>query len=59
MGIAYTVPTALLAPIVALTWLGVWLDGRFGWTPAASIGGLILGIVCGTINMVRLFRRLE
>lgn len=59
MGIAYTIPTALIAPIVGLTILGVWLDGKLGCTPACSIGGLLLGIVCGTMNMVRLFRRLQ
>ncbi len=59
MGVAYTIPTALIAPIVGLTVLGVWLDGRFHWAPIASIVGMLLGLVCGTINMVRLFKRLE
>lgn len=58
MGIAYTIPIALVAPIVLLTFIGAWLDRVYGqsyFTP----GGAVLGIVVGFINMIRLVNRLN
>jgi len=59
-GLAYTIPTALIAPVVVLTFLGAWLDGRFGsGSSGFTIGGAVLGLVVGTINMLRLASRLD
>jgi F0F1-type ATP synthase assembly protein I len=59
MGIAYTVPAALVAPVIVLTLMGVWLDGRWGNEPSGfTIGGAVLGIVVGVISMLRMASRL-
>ena len=36
-----------------LTWVGVWADGRFGWQPWGTLGGVALGLV----SMLHLFLR--
>ncbi|MGC8666619.1 MAG: AtpZ/AtpI family protein [Chthonomonadales bacterium] len=59
MGIAYTIPIALVAPIVLLTLLGAWLDGRLRHSPAFTLGGALVGIVVGLLNMIRLVARLN
>jgi F0F1-type ATP synthase assembly protein I len=59
MGIAYTVPAALVAPIIALIVIGAWLDKRFGLGPWGTLGGALLGFVCGMINMIRIASRLN
>lgn len=59
MGIAYTIPIALVAPIVLLTVAGAWLDGRLHRSPAFTLGGALVGIIVGFINMVRLAARLD
>lgn len=59
MGLAYTVPAALVAPVIVLTWIGVWLDGRLGAGASGfTIAGALLGIVVGVINMIRLATKL-
>jgi len=59
MGIAYSVPAALVAPVIVLTLMGVWLDGRWGLGSSGfTIGGAVLGIVVGMINVVRMASRL-
>jgi F0F1-type ATP synthase assembly protein I len=58
-GLAWTIPSALIAPIVVLTLLGSWLDGRFGTGSAWTAGGAILGTISGFINMIRLADRLN
>lgn len=39
--------------IAALTWLGWWLDGRWGTTPWLLVAGAVLGFVAGFVNLVR------
>lgn len=59
-GLAYTIPTALIAPVVVLTLLGAWLDQRMGDASSGyTIGGAVLGLVVGTVNMLRLAARLD
>jgi F0F1-type ATP synthase assembly protein I len=59
MGIAYSIPTALVGPIAVLTLGGLWLDGRLDSAPTATIVGALLGIVIGFRNMIRLASRLN
>ena len=58
MGIAYTIPAALVAPIVILTLLGAWLDNRFKWSPYGVMIGALLGFVTGMMNMIRMSNKL-
>ncbi len=59
MGIAYTIPAALIAPIVVLTLGGWWLDERFHRSPTFTLAGALLGMVSGLINMLRIANRLN
>jgi F0F1-type ATP synthase assembly protein I len=59
MGIAYSVPAALAAPVVVLTLFGAWLDSKTHFSPWFTIGGALLGMISGLINMVRLVNRLN
>ena len=59
MGLAYTLPAALVAPIVVLTLLGWWLDERFHKSPTFTLAGALLGMVTGFINMFRIANKLD
>lgn len=59
MGVAYSVPSALVAPVLVLVFVGAWADRRFGWSPWATLVGALLGFVCGMVNMVRMANRLN
>ena len=59
MGLAYVLPTALVAPIVLLTLAGYWLDGRFHLSPYGTLGGALLGTVSGFINMIRIAGKMD
>src|SRR6266700_2514290 len=59
MGIAYTVPAALIAPILVLTLGGWWLDARLHKSPMFTMGGAILGAITGFINMIRMANKLN
>jgi F0F1-type ATP synthase assembly protein I len=59
MGLAYTLPAALIAPIVVLTLTGYWLDNRFHKSPYFTLGGALLGAVTGFMNMIRIANRLN
>lgn len=43
----------LVVPILAGVFLGMWLDGRFGWTPWGVVTGAVLGIAAGFLNFFR------
>lgn len=59
-GLAYTVPIALVAPVVLLTWLGSWLDGRVGASSSEfTMLGAVLGLIVGLRNMISIVRRLN
>ena len=58
MGIAYMIPMSLVAPIVALTLIGAWVDRVFK-ASYGTLGGALLGIVVGFINMFRLVGKLN
>jgi F0F1-type ATP synthase assembly protein I len=59
MGLAYVLPTALAAPVVVLTLAGYWLDQRFHKSPYFTMGGALLGMISGFINMLRIANRLN
>lgn len=59
MGIAYTIPAALIAPIVVLTLAGWWLDAKLHKSPSFTLGGAILGVISGFINMIRMANKLN
>jgi len=59
MGIAYTIPAALIAPILVLTLAGWWLDAKLHKSPAFTMGGAILGAISGFINMIRMANKLN
>ena len=59
MGIAYTIPAALVAPILVLTLGGWWLDAKLHKSPAFTLGGAILGAIAGFINMIRMASKLN
>ena len=59
MGIAYTIPAMLIAPIVLLTIAGYWLDNHFHKSPAFTLGGALLGAISGLINMIRTANKLN
>lgn len=59
MGLAYTLPIVLITPIVVLTVGGWWLDERLKTSPGFTIGGAVLGVITGFINMIRIANRLQ
>ncbi len=59
MGIAYTIPLALAAPIIALLLLGAWLDKVLHTSPGFTLGGALLGTISGFINMIRIANKLN
>ncbi len=59
MGLAYTIPAALVAPIVVLTLGGWWLDERFHKSPAFTLAGAVLGMISGVVNMIRIANKLN
>lgn len=59
-GLAYTIPTALIAPVVVLTLLGAWIDGRVGHASSGfTIGGAVIGLIVGLMNMLRMAAKLN
>ena len=59
MGLAYTIPASLVAPILVLTLAGYWLDGHFHKSPYFTLGGALLGTISGFINMIRIANKLN
>lgn len=60
MGVAYTIPIALIAPVIVLTLLGSWLDKKlFGGGSGLTIAGAILGLVVGVRNVLSMVSRLD
>jgi F0F1-type ATP synthase assembly protein I len=59
MGVAYNIPASLIAPIIVLSVGGIWLDKRFGGGSIFTAIGLILGVIVGFMNMIRMVQRLD
>ena len=49
VGLQFAVTTAIFA------FVGVYLDGRFGWTPWATIGMSVVGFVGGLYVLIKRF----
>ena len=58
MGVAYLIPTALIAPILILTIIGAWMDRTYK-ASYFTLAGAVLGIVVGFINMIRFMAKLN
>jgi F0F1-type ATP synthase assembly protein I len=49
---------AVLAPVLTCV-LGAWLDRKYGWSPYALLGGLVIGGI-GSVQLLReVIRRME
>ena len=59
MAIAFSVGFALAGPIIVGALLGVWLDNSLKTSPWLTIILLLLGIVAGFTQMIRLLNRLQ
>ena len=46
--------TMLVAPMIALGWIGLWADRRYGTGPWLLLAGLLLGMVGGFANFFRM-----
>ncbi|MCS7066648.1 MAG: AtpZ/AtpI family protein [Fimbriimonadales bacterium] len=57
--IAFSVGFALAGPILVGALLGVWLDNRFNTAPWLTLILLLVGIVAGFTQMIRLLNRLQ
>lgn len=59
MGLAYSLPAALIAPVLVLTLVGAWLDSKYPSAKSAfTLLGALLGLIVGVRNMIRLASRL-
>lgn len=45
-------------PLVALAFLGKWLDGKWGTEPWVTIVGVLLAIISTTVWLVRRFKEI-
>lgn len=59
MGLAYSLPIMLVAPVLLLTLAGAWLDGKLKTAPWFTLGGVLLGLISGLMNMIRTANKLN
>ena len=59
MAIAFSVGFALTGPVILGALLGVWLDNTFKTSPWLTLILLLIGIVTGFTQMIRLLNRLQ
>ena len=57
-GLAYSLPAALVAPIVLFTVGGYFLDQKLHSGSKFTLAGALLGIVVGFVNMIRMASKL-
>ncbi len=51
---------AFLLPVVVCTYLGIWIDQlQPGYSIRATLGGIVFGMLLGTINLYLLMRAHE
>jgi F0F1-type ATP synthase assembly protein I len=43
----------LAGAVAGLTFVGYWIDGKFGTSPWGLLGGLAMGLIGGTYNLVK------
>ncbi len=59
MGLAYSLPIMLVAPVLLLTIAGAWLDEKMKTSPWFTLAGVLLGMISGLINMIRTANKLN
>ncbi len=45
--------TSLVAAVGLFTWLGIWLDGKFGTTPWLTLLGVVFGMTGGFVSFFK------
>jgi len=45
--------TSLVAAVGLFTWLGIWLDGKFGTSPWLTVLGVVAGMTGGFISFFK------
>ena len=50
LGMGWFVAISIVGGVVG----GLWLDGRTGWDPAFTLGGLVLGLVVAFYGVFRM-----
>jgi len=58
-GLAYSLPTALAAPVIILVVAGYKLDEWLHSSPWFTLSGALIGSAVGLTNMVRIANRLN
>ena len=53
MARSYGLAVNFVAAVAGLTLAGWWLDGRFDTSPWCLLGGLAVGLIGGTYNLLR------
>jgi F0F1-type ATP synthase assembly protein I len=43
----------LAGAVAGLTLVGYWIDGKFGTSPWGLLGGMAMGLIGGTYNLVK------
>ncbi len=56
IGVATTIPTMLAVGLIGGYFVGDWLEGRYGYDPWLSFGGLVLGGVASVRKMIMMLR---
>lgn len=52
-----TLGTVFILPVVVMTYLGLWIDKQLpGYSVTGTIGGIVLGLVIGTIDVYLIVR---
>jgi ATP synthase protein I len=59
MSLAFSAGISLIAPIVIGALGGNWLDRKFSTTPWLTLVLLLLGVVAGFTQMIRVLQRIE
>ncbi|HKK71212.1 MAG TPA: AtpZ/AtpI family protein [Candidatus Krumholzibacteria bacterium] len=56
IGVATTIPTMLAVGLIGGYFAGDWLEGRYGYDPWLSFGGLVLGGAASVRKMIMMLR---
>lgn len=59
MSLAFSVGISLIAPIIIGALGGNWLDKQLNTTPWLTLILLLLGVVAGFVQMIRILQRIE
>ena len=56
IGVATTIPWLLAVGLIGGYFAGAWLEGRFGYEPWLSFGGLVLGGAASVRKMIMMLQ---